>query len=686
MHCVTEVGEKAWIAVLTVIGLALAAATIVLDVRAAGVEIPAAAELDPGWTAALSGLAQLLPGVLLLRRAPRQPIAWVLTVSGLLWLLDAFAESWAIYAVYVEPGTPGASAAYWFYARFGATLLLGLPLLIVLFPNGRLPESRPWRWIATAGLAVTALLPVVVLVAPMTVLERYHGTPLPAEIAGLSLDPISIGLPYEVWRPVLQVAYAGIVALLVPFAVSVHRYRRADPERRAQLRWLMWAALVGAFALLIPIDLPPTAQSLVFATAIALTSAAVVVAVTKHRLYDVDRLLPATFLYGVLALLVVGVDVVVFTLAGSLLGQRDSALIAIAVVAIVYAPLRTWLWRAVRRLLRGSRDDPYATVSTLAERLELASDPDEQLVAVARTVAEAFRLRYVRVEIERPGGERAVVEHGKPAGELVSLPVGYRGEPVGWLMLPAADRPVLSEDDQRLLGDLVRQAAAAARASELSATLQRIRAELVVAREDERRRLRRDLHDGLGPSLGAVALRIEAARNLSRSDPDRADEQLARAADDLAGILADIRRLVHDLRPPALDELGLVRAVEQQAERFGTDRLDVQVTGRGDLSGLPAAAEVAAYRIVSEALNNVRRHARATRCEVTLCADGDVLEVRVRDDGTGIGADVAAGVGMVSLRERAAELGGSCTVTCPEPSGTLVTARLPLQEVTAGAR
>ncbi len=387
-----------------------------------------------------------------------------------------------------------------------------------------------------------------------------------------------------------------------------------------------------------------------------------------------------------LALLVVGVDVLVFTLAGSLLGQRASALVAIAVVAVVYAPLRTWLWRTARRLLRGSRDDPYATVATLAERLELASDPDEQLAAVARTVAEAFRLRYVRVEIERPGGERAGVEYGEPAGELVWLPVGYRGEPVGWLMLPAADRPVLGEDDQRLLGDLVRQAAAAARASELSASLQRIRAELVVAREDERRRLRRDLHDGLGPSLGAVALRIEAARNLSRSEPDRADEQLGRAADDLAGILAEVRRLVHDLRPPALDELGLLRAVERQAERFGTDGLEVHVTGRGDLSGLPAAAEVAAYRIVSEALNNVRRHAQATRCEVTLCADGAVLEVRVRDDGTGIAADVAAGVGMVSLRERAAELGGSCTVTCPESGGTLVTARLPLQEVTAGAR
>jgi signal transduction histidine kinase len=688
MHSVTTMGvsdRRTWgLGVLTVAAVALAAGTVLFDVRAAGVAVPPSAGLDPGWTAALSGLAQLLPGVLLLRRLPRHPVAWVLTVSGVVWLLDAFAASWATYAVYVAPGAPGASAAYWFYERFGATLLLGLPLLILLFPDGRLPAAPLWRWLSVASLGFTAMLPAVLIFAPMTVMERYHGVALPPEIARLALDPVSIDLPYGMWRPALQVAYAGVLGLVVPFAVTVHRYRSADPDRKAQFRWLMWAALVDILALMVPLELPQTVQSLLFAVAIALTSAAIVVAVSKYRLYEIDRLLPATFLYGVLALLVVGVDVAVFTLAGSLIGERDSALAAIAVVAVAYAPLRTWMWRAARRMLRGSRDDPYATVSTLAERLELASDPDEQLVAVARTVAEAFRLPYVRVEIERPAGERAVVEHGHPSGPLVSLPVAYRGEPVGRLVLCAADRPDLSEADQRLLGDLVRQAAAAARASELSATLQRIRAELVVAREDERRRLRRDLHDGLGPSLGAVALRIETARNLARTSPDEADRMLDRSANEVAGILADVRRLVHDLRPPALDELGLLRAVEQLADRFRTDGLEVVVTGRGALAGLPAAAEVAAYRIASEALVNVARHAGASRCDITVCADGTALEVHVRDDGAGIATDVAAGVGMLSLRERAAELGGSCTVTCPEDGGTLVRARLPLQEVTAG--
>jgi signal transduction histidine kinase len=280
---------------------------------------------------------------------------------------------------------------------------------------------------------------------------------------------------------------------------------------------------------------------------------------------------------------------------------------------------------------------------------------------------------------------RTVVEHGAPHGPQLSLPVAYRDEAVGRLVLCRAD---LTERDQRLLGDLVRQAAQAARASELSADLQRIRARLVTAREEERRRIRRDLHDGLGPSLGAVALRIETARNLAATAPAESDRILEQTAAEVSVVLADVRRLVHDLRPPALDELGVLRAVEQQADRVRAGGLQIVVTGDDALGSLPAAVEVAAYRIVSEALANVVRHAAATHCEIMLGVRGRTLEITVRDDGRGIGHDVEAGVGMLSLRERAAELGGDCQVTCPPGGGTLVSARLPLEQTTevAGVR
>jgi signal transduction histidine kinase len=338
------------------------------------------------------------------------------------------------------------------------------------------------------------------------------------------------------------------------------------------------------------------------------------------------------------------------------------------------------LHQTVQRLVRGRRDDPYAVVSALAERLEDSGDPDAQLLAVVRSVATGFRSRYVRVELERRNGEQVVAEHGSPGPRTVSLPVRYRGEHIGRLVLSPAAGTRLSDADQRLLADVVRQAAAASRATQLAEELQASREALVTAREEERRRLRRDLHDGLGPALGAVSLRIETARNLAARAPERADALLADSVAEVSAVLADVRRLVHDLRPPALDEVGLVGALEQQVQRFrlGGDGVEVTLRSTAGLADLPAAVEVAAYRIVSEALANVSKHARAGRADVSLTSSPGALEVVVADDGVGIDPSAPAGVGLVSLRERAAELGGTVSVVCPPTGGTVVTAVLPL--------
>ena len=177
-----------------------------------------------------------------------------------------------------------------------------------------------------------------------------------------------------------------------------------------------------------------------------------------------------------------------------------------------------------------------------------------------------------------------------------------------------------------------------------------------------------------------MALRIETARNLAKSAPTESDRMLEQATTEVAAALAEVRRLVHDLRPPALDELGLVRAIEQQAERFRLGGLAVSVDADA-LGPLPAGVEVAAYRIASEALTNVAKHAAASRCDIAVRLDGSTLELSVSDDGIGIGEDVTAGVGTLSVRERAAELGGVCSGTCPEGGGTVVRVRLPLDAV-----
>jgi signal transduction histidine kinase len=349
----------------------------------------------------------------------------------------------------------------------------------------------------------------------------------------------------------------------------------------------------------------------------------------------------------------------------------------VVAVTVAYAPLRGRLFGLASRAVNGRRGDPYGVVSSLGDRLEGSADSRTQLQHLAGAVAEAFASPYVRVELDRAAAAPIVAEHGTPAPNVVEIPIEYGGTMIGRVVMEQGRRPVVSSRDQRLLGDLVRLAAAAMVNAELGRELQAIRERLVVTREEERSRLRRELHDGLGPLLGGVKLRLETARNLAARDPGRSLALLDAAIDDQSEVIHEIRRIVHDLRPPALDDLGLVRALEQQAARLTGGGLTIEVTG--DLPrALPPAVEVAAYRIVSEALTNTTRHAGAGNATVRLGHDDRMLRLDVRDDGVGIPADAVGGVGLRSLRERAAELGGTVEIARPDGGGTVIRAALPL--------
>lgn len=212
--------------------------------------------------------------------------------------------------------------------------------------------------------------------------------------------------------------------------------------------------------------------------------------------------------------------------------------------------------------------------------------------------------------------------------------------------------------------------------------MQRARTRLVTAREEERRRLRRDLHDGLGPQLASQTLALDAAGGLIRADPAAADEMLVQLRDQTGDAVAGIRRLVYDLRPPVLDDRGLLAALAEQAARFEHDGLRVTLDLPDVLPALPAALDVALYRIALEAVTNVVRHARASSCDIALRTEPGWIVLLVRDDGRGLPPDHVSGVGCASMRERAAELGDSVTVESRSAYGTGVTARLPLvQEI-----
>ncbi|MEV8512007.1 histidine kinase [Dactylosporangium sp. NPDC051484] len=668
----------------TLVGGALVALAVAATVVSVALEIAIGAErrahdgLEPGWVSGLAGLALAVPGGLLVQRVPRNAVAWILCASGLHWALDGAAVAWVAYATTQTPLPPGTALAYWVYQRVGAGLLFSLPLLLVFYPDGRLPRGW-WRWAVLGSLGATAVLPLTLLFVPARIADAMDDGPAPAVVRDLSIDLLSLPLPDAAWQVLLRVGYAALpLSMLIPFAVVFRRYRAAAGLERTRMRWLLWAGVVDVLVMLSSLVLPQSWLTGGLFVAIAATGGAIAVGVLRPQLLDIDRLLGGTVLYGSLATIVVLVDAGILALVTTVLGDRDAALVGLLVVLLVYGPLRNRLRLLVQRVVLGQRHDPYRIISGLAEQLERSDGPEHQLLAVARSVAEAFRSPYVAVEVHRTGGQALLAEHGTAPASTQTLPITYRDETVGRLILATGGfRAALSARDERLLADVVRQAAAAARSSYLAAELQLSRERLVGAREEERRRVRRDLHDGLGPALGGVALRIDTARNLMKTAPARADEMLKQAREDVSAALADVRRLVHDLRPPALDDVGLAGAVGQLAERLRTPRLAVQVSATLP-EDLPAAVEVAAYRIASEALTNVTKHANAACCTVRLTADGDTLLVEVADDGAGIAPGTPSGVGLVSLRERAAELGGRCEIECPATGGTVVRARLPL--------
>ncbi len=369
---------------------------------------------------------------------------------------------------------------------------------------------------------------------------------------------------------------------------------------------------------------------------------------------------------------------------GRLLGQNASlgiALPATALVAVAFQPLRDRLQRSVNRLLYGQRDEPYAAISSLGRRLGEAIGPKDVLSAMVETIAEALRLPYVSVELAPPALGLAAVHGTADAGVALRLPLVHGGERVGTLILGArAHGEALGEADRRLLEDFAHHAAAAVSGVALAGEVQRSRERLVGAREEERRRLSGDLHDGLGPTLAGAILTIEAARGMVTRDPEAVDKLLDRAAASIEATVADIRRLVYGLRPPALDQLGLVGAIRQQASALSTggeSHVACDVIAPDPMPAVPAAVEVAVFRIAQEALTNVARHADAHQARVLITV-GDGLCLEVRDDGRGLPADRRAGVGLTSMRERTAELGGDFELHSTATEGTTVTVRLPL--------
>jgi signal transduction histidine kinase len=621
-----------------------------------------------------AGLAAALGaiGFVLTSRMPRHRISWVMAAGGLWWAVGALANAWAVEALVTSPGSlPGGLAAAWFDSwAWLPGLTVFASALLVLMPDGHLASRRWWPVLAATAGGCALLVPAISTSATFDLADTKVANPWSTDSGAVELAVVA-GLPLVI---------AGLVASLAAFAV---RYRRSEGDTRQQLRWVgvslalsVVLGVAGAFLW----GVVPGAAVLPALAVIALP-AGIAVAVLRYRLYELDLVVNRTLVYLVLTVAVVGSYVIVVGLVGSYLSRRGDLIVSVAVtgvVAVGFQPLRAHVQRWVNRLMYGERDDPYLAIAGLGRSLASSLQVDAVLPTAVETIGRTLALQYVGVTVSEPGSEsqEEVARFGAPATEVLVFPLVHQGASTGELRLSPRPGERLRERDRRLIVDLAPQVAAAAHAVELAHELQTARRRLVTLREEERRRIRRDLHDGLGPALAGLTFTIDAARNLAPSDLAEADELLASAGEQAQTLIADVRRLIYGLRPPTLDELGLIASLRALVSRESSPRTRLVVDAPDPLPPLEAALEVSAYRIVQEALTNVSRHAGATNCTIQLALESKNLLIVVSDDGCGF-TDHRVGVGLHAMRERAAELGGTCEIVSARGAGTTVSVTLP---------
>lgn len=618
------------------------------------------------------GLLFPVVGAVIVRREPRNGAGWVLLSAGLV-AVSALSHQWAHHAAVAGPGTlPLVPPAVWLASWTFTPYFLQTTLVPLLFPDGRLASDR-WRKVAMA---------VIVLVSVSALASAFRPDPN-VEDLGFA-NPLGIGprsaLP--VFAAIMAVTSTACLIGATPVCLSalVLRQRRASGRERAQIQWLLLGFVITFCLMLagaIGIRLGGSgADEVRLALAFAAIPACIAVAVVRHGLFDVEIVVNRAIAYAILT----GLGLAAY--AGGLAGvarwmpEGDVAPVMAAAAAFVAALARQRVQDWVGVWLFGSRKEPYAVVERVGATLEAISRPADALARLADALRDALALPFVAVEPALEGAPSA--QSGTPVAAVEEFPAVVGGRQVACLRVGHRYRGEQFRPEERAaLTDVARRAGAVVQAAVLAADLQASRERLLAAAEEERRRVRRDLHDGLGPALAGMALQLDGLMTRLGDDGDL-PARAGRLRDQLASAVVEVRRIVDGLRPAAVDELGLVEALHMLTAPNGAGPL-VDVDAPDTVAQLPAAIEVAAYRIAAEALTNVLRHSGARRCWIRIRTEEASLLIAVEDDGQGFGADVVAGVGLQSMHERAAEVGGEVEVRSEPGSGTCVRARLPVE-------
>lgn len=522
---------------------------------------------------------------------------------------------------------------------------------------------------------------------------------LPFVTYGAALLPQWNSADTPVARDLLLMSISHTAALYMPLLAVVailDAYRRSpDAVSRTSMRWVI-VTLAGSAALYVAFGQIPERLSgrpvipyewLQFA--FISSPLAVGAAVLRHQLFDVDVIVRRSLVnIGVLTPLVIVFTAPLFVVS-RWLEVHPVLMTGVAAVlgALVFRPASDRLRRLALRRLYGARSEPHEVVSRLAHlEGESTGDVMDQL---CRRMLSMLRLTYIAVELPSEGGFAVAASAGTPTTPVQQVPLLHQDRQVGRLALAVrAGREPFGRSDARLLVDLGNHIARVVEVMGLNEELRRSRSQIISAREEERRRLQRELHDGIGPALAAHAMQLDVARYLVATDPREAQEVLARLLASTQEIIGEVRRVVDGLRPMPLDQFGLVSAIQHQAADFSIGRQAgapaVTFTTSGDLDHLPAAVEVAVYRTAMEALNNAVRHSGAANCSLSLVAEDGRVLVTVADDGFGVPENYQPGVGLASMRDRALELGGHFRIDSAPGRGSKVIAEFPIHGTPSG--
>ena len=641
-------------------------------------------------------------GALIAIRRPHHPVGWLLLASATAFMVDqGLIQNFVIYAIHVRNRSiPGGdlvgSIESMMWVPGIAPIAIFLPLV---FPTGTL-LSRRWRLVL--WIAIVAMISAFVGngLSPTADTTSY--------IAGVR--PVLLPEPFSAITGALSVAIivlplcaiAGIIALVV-------RYRRGTADERHQIKWMLAASAFYAFGFagsLVPGMLGhniPILQD-VGVLGLVLVPVAAAIAVLKYRLYDIDVVISRTLVYGALAAFITAVYVGIVVGVGTLVGSGGQpnlvlSIVATAIVAVAFQPVREQLQRVANRLVYGKRATPYEVLSQFSERVAETYGAEEALPKMARVLAEGTGAERALVWLRagtllRPAA--AWPESGGAAQEPVrvlgdnmpdlpgdeAVPVQHQGELLGGLTVTKRSGESLTPIERKLLDDLAHQAGLVLKnvglTAELLARLEDLRASrqrLVAAQDEERRRLERNLHDGAQQNLVAIKVKLGLAEMIAAKDPARAKELLAQLKGDTDEALETLRSLARGIYPPLLAEKGLAAALESQA-RKATLPVDVEADGVGRF---PQDTEAAVYFCVLEALQNVQKYADASRAVVRLSTVREELHFEVNDDGKGFEpATQKMGSGSQNMRDRIDALGGSMEVKSATGAGTSVVGYLPI--------